>query len=135
MDEERTGPGLLPYEVRVRPGKYVQELGVNALVFLFCVLLVLVGAIGRDAGVLVDILMRLFGLFLGSATLVAFRKRQPWPDRVLKGIGKLLGAGDWVPVYLPQLDAPRKEVTQRILDIVEAREIEGIREARRIKGP
>ena len=61
---------LAPYEVPVSRWKYVLELGLHALLFLFSVLLVVTGLVERDSGLLPDALMTVAGLLFGPGGFI-----------------------------------------------------------------
>ena len=62
----------------------------------------------------------------------AFRSRQIFPIRVMMRITSGLGIGP-LPVYLPQFAASRDEVSRRLFEVIEARELASIREQRRLE--
>lgn len=63
----------------------------------------------------------------------AFRSRQIFPIRLMMRITTLLGIGS-LPVYLPQIAAPRGEVDRLLGDALDARQLAAIREHRRLEG-
>ena len=64
----------------------------------------------------------------------AFRSRQVLPIRIMMRVTSLFGIGS-LPVYLPQFAASREEVSRRLTEVLEARELAAIREHRRLGTP
>ena len=62
----------------------------------------------------------------------SFRSRQILPIRLMMRLTSLLGVGS-LPVYLPQMAASREEVSRRLSEALEARELAAIREQRRLE--
>ncbi len=62
----------------------------------------------------------------------AFRSRQIFPIRVMMRITSRLRIGP-LPVYLPQFATSRDEVSRRLFEVIEARELASIREQRRLE--
>ena len=63
----------------------------------------------------------------------AYRSRQAPLTRLLMRLRMLMGRSPF-PLFLPQLDATKEEVTRRLFEAVEARELAAIREVKRIEG-
>lgn len=62
----------------------------------------------------------------------AFRSRQVLPIRIMMRVTSLFGIGS-LPVYLPQFAASRDEVSRRLSEALEARELAVIRDYRRLE--
>jgi hypothetical protein len=63
-----------------------------------------------------------------------FRARQTPLVRFSMRSRERMGYGPFA-VFLPQIDAPREEVTRRLLDVVEARQLAAVRDRRMLEGP
>ena len=61
-----------------------------------------------------------------------FRRRQIWPVRLMMRVTSLLGVGT-LPVYLPQIAVPGREVMARLSDALAAKELDAVREHRQIE--